>query len=334
MQYTPARTVELLSCLEWNQGEVIKVLWVRVGAGGRDEFARQVPSRLGSDLIAPLVLREYSFFNANAVLSDLQRLISANRASLEVMDRGCERITLLILAQEEFQLPLVSSPMVLPSWFPVKPGCECMFRISDLAATAEMTLLSCPESRVDLLAERVFRLEGELLNALKRRQAVAPVEVAKFLANLLGGGAGQLDVNRVLGDYGVHLDAVADPRGYRPNASEDTKSLTSKVLRLFLRSSPKDFSRASEVLSQTMGDVSTGRLKPSMLGLLLRPASKMTPSGVNWHTIMVSLFQAYQCMNGAAHAGEYPTYPVSLIYCHSLDLARALEDCRAYASRL
>ena len=57
-------------------------------------------------------------------------------------------------------------------------------------------------------------------------------------------------------------------------------------------------------------------------------------SANNWHAILVAMFQAYHLMNGFAHAGEYGTYPVGLIYSTSLDLRRFLRDAERYIESL
>lgn len=56
----------------------------------------------------------------------------------------------------------------------------------------------------------------------------------------------------------------------------------------------------------------------------------MTRAQANWHAVFVAMFQAYQMMNGSAHAGEYPTYSVGLQHAMSLNLRSFLVQARSF----
>lgn len=56
----------------------------------------------------------------------------------------------------------------------------------------------------------------------------------------------------------------------------------------------------------------------------------MTRAQGNWHALFVAMFKALQMMNGSAHAGEYPTYPVALQHAMSLNLRLHLVQARGF----
>lgn len=328
MKYTSERALELISSIPWNSNEMLRVLWIRYSEGSRQKFADELTRSLNGEAIVALILREPLFFSANAILSDLLRLFSENREALDrVKECEASRLSIVILSKDDFRLPQISSPITLPSWFPVHGGRETFFRISDLGFQAEVALLNCPESRIEQTAELVFDLEEVLVLRSRKLAESEPDKFKKFATTLHADNA--LDCASALSGYIKHIEGVQDRRAYRPNA-QPSSSLVSRLLRLTLNSTPKQLGEHAKIFSMAMGESTDSPLKPPLFAVMLRPAAPLDTGPANWHAISLGIFQAYQLMNGAAHAGDYATYPVALLYSNSVDLRRFLQDAKSY----
>lgn len=147
-------------------------------------------------------------------------------------------------------------------------------------------------------------------------------------------GGGVLGCAACAADYRTELNQSWDPRAYRPNAAKEVKSLISRLLKLVLNNSPKQLSALAQSLAECFGNSGNIRLKPTLFAVMLRPASKMSVEAANWHAIMLAFYQAYQLMNSAAHAGEYPHYSVSLQFVSFVDLRSFLAAACQYVDGL
>ena len=333
MEYTASRVIELLSGIAWRPGSVLRIFWVRYSEGSRDRFAQQLPRTVGTEGIIALVVRDNGFFNANAILSDVQRLFTDNQSLFESFrEVAVQRISVVLLGKNDFHLPQGSSPITLPRWFPVEAGRETFFDISDLAMNSEAALLDCPEARIEQIAEFTHRLEAAIVDRLFAMHST-DISTLRTFVNTAHGGAVP-DCTACVEDYRTELAQSGDPRAYRPNAAKDAKSLISRLLKLVLNSSPKQLGITAQSLAACFGNSGHIRLKPTLFAVMLRPASKMSVDAANWHAIMLAFYQAYQLMNSSAHAGEYPHYSVSLQFVSSVDLRSFLAAACQYVDGL
>lgn len=335
MDYTTTRVRELAVGIPWHPHEVLRAFWVRLSDQSRQDFATQIRGELTpGEWVVPLIIREHSFYNANSLLSDTVRLFTANRTEIEGLKSSQPtRITALLLGKEEFRLPQTSSPIELPAWFPILGGVETSFRISDLGRQAEVNLLSCEEIRIRQLSELVFELERSIVQRLEAVASQDAARATEFIAKLLGTAASATDGAALLTGYRQHVDSVPTSREYRPQAGT-VASLLSKVVKLTHRSSPKDLARDVSTFASAIGDTSAHTLNPSLFAVFLRPTIPLSPAEKNWQYIFLGLYQAYQLMNGYHHAGDYGSYPISLLYSTSIDLRRFLQDARLYVDDL
>ena len=65
------------------------------------------------------ILRDVRFTNPNALLADFVELVEEHRALVEKrFSAGCDRCAFVLLSRTELAIPQISSPVVLPEWFP------------------------------------------------------------------------------------------------------------------------------------------------------------------------------------------------------------------------
>jgi hypothetical protein len=287
-------------------------------------MAKELSRTVGSEEIIALVVRDRWFTNSNEILSDMHRLFEQAKGQLmQIAPRRPTRLSILVLVKDDLTLPQVASPIQLPNWFPVRPGLETFFYITDLLGVDCGGLLNSPELMIDRIAALTYALEEALVGLLEQSVERQESSVRSFLERLMMTQGVHAKLRIV--QYRKHLSTVVDPRAYRPNAASKTNSLVSDFLKRVLDSSPPALAEHANALGNQLA-LGREKLKPSHFGVSMRPKSKMTTSGANWHSIVWALYQAYQMMNAAAHAGDYGRYPVGLLHYSSADLQIFLQS--------
>lgn len=335
MEYTPQRVLSLTSEVPWGSNDRLRILWIQLQEQNRDQYASELRGTTNDEAIIPIVLRQVLFTSANAVLSDVNRLLQENRQEFEnISGQNFSRITVLLLSKEPFSLPQVSSPITLPTWLPVLGGRETSLRISDLEQQANVRLLNCPEIRVDEVSELIYRLEKELVGLFDASLAINKNSLTSVLAKLFSETQSVSPV-KICSAFNLHLEKIHEPRMYRPPAKQ-IDSLLSRLLYLVKVSSPDQIGSFALAIHKALGSSASSQLKPTLFAVMLRPDPNVCreANAMNWHAIFLAIYQGYHLMNGAAHAGEYGAYPVGLIYSTSLELRRFLRDASQYVSSL
>lgn len=327
-----AKTISnLLGTIEWGASTSIRLFWVKIPQGSRDALAEALRKAEGAEIIVPIVLREPLFLSANAVMSDFSRLLESNKKSFEdlkvVRD---QKITVILLLKENFNLSQISSPVVLPRWFPIMGGVESYLHISDLLWCAETELLNCPGAKIDLMSSALYDLECSIVERLRQVSKIKSGKVRALLDTINPGGGG---TDAMLGSFEAVLNGVNDPKGYRPNSTSKS-CLMSLMFAQVLKSSPDQLSSLSAKFQEAVADKSVELLRPTLFGIMLRPSNKTIVATKNWHSLLLAAFQVYQLMNASAHAGEYPKYPVSLINSNARDLLEFLVAANKYVAFL
>lgn len=333
MEYTPHRIFELLNGIEWRNGNALRIFWVRYSVGSRADLAENLRRTAEGDAIVPLAVRGIGFCSANAVLADVHEIFVANKSEFDrIRSQSTQRVTVLLLAKDDFRLPQGGSPITLPDWFPVLPGRETFFHIADLGLAAEEKMLDCVDARIEQVSKLVYELESSIVARLERLMVRDRATLQKFMDTAHGGTVSDCAV--CLSEYRQQLGSVLDPWKYRPNAAPDATSLISRLIKLTLNNSPKQLGAYAKTLASCFEDPGQTKLKPTFFAVMLRPAAKMHGTTANWHAIMLAFYQAYQLMNGAAHAGEYPQYAVALQFANSVNLRTFLVEAQEYVESL
>ena len=312
-------------------GEV-QVLWVGLedARENRDSLVREIHLARASTPIVAVPLRERLFLSANLVASDFCRLIQGCRGEFEAVAEAAkeEGVLVLILAREALRLPSVSSPVVLPDWFPVCGGREVAIRVRDYASNVSATLLNSEEARVEDMADLLFRLEYALVARMNAIALRSPGNLDSWTQLVSEVGAGGEKRGDVLAAYLRHLESVSDPRGYRPSAKY-TKSLVAQMVRLVLKRSPDGLRKVAKGLRRALDLAEDMHYSHSpMLAVLLRPVGGLRGGDGAAHSILLTVYGAYQFTTGAAHAGDYPSFAVGLIRATSVDLRKGLQAAR------
>ena len=336
MEYEPERVRGLVHAVPWRANTFLRLFWIRVTSGSRDEFATRLADLMSGEGVVPVVLRSTGFKNANSMPSDVLDLFEKNRAAFEALAVTTpSRLTVLIVARDEYQLAHDSSPVALPDWFPVGAATETDFTIADLGQVSEFKPANCEEVRIASISELCFELEVALVYKLQELEAGDQSRLEAFLCALMPSASTTETSTQSLESFLRHVgDYAARPRAYRLDANQSSKHLSARMLKLVLASSPKQLGIVATNLAACFPSLPSATLKQPYFAVLWRPANAMPAATSSWHAILIGMFSAYQLMNACAHAGDFPDYPVALQYAHSKDLRRFLIDARQFVEAL
>lgn len=336
MEYEPERVRELVRAVPWRANTFLRLFWIRLTSGSRDNFVTRLADLMSGEDVVPVVLRSSGFKNANSMPSDVLDLFENNRTAFESLyETTPSRLTVLIVARDEYQLVHDSSPVNLPDWFPVGAATETDFTIADLGQVCEFKPANCEEVRIASIRELCYELELALVHKLQSLEAGEQVRLNAFLGALMPSASTTETATQSLESFLTHVaDYAARPRAYRLDANQSSKHLSARMLKLVLASSPKQLAVVATSLAACFPSLSSATLKQPYFAVLWRPANAMSAATSSWHAILIGLFNAYQLMNACAHAGDFPDYPVALQYAHSKDLRRFLIDARQFVEAL
>ena len=122
------------------------------------------------------------------------------------------------------------------------------------------------------------------------------------------------------------LDAVKNPRDYRPSAKSGT--VVGNLWSLTGRTHPDGLRKVASSLAQGI-QVGAGEIEghdESIVAVLGRPPNPIRDAEIRWaFDMIVTVRAACQLVTAAAHADEYSRYPVRLVGSLSRELQRSLD---------
>lgn len=319
---------KLITDIAWEGNASIRILWLKADGKSRSTLADEIRT-LEEQVIFPIILRSNLFLTSNALMADLATLISSNEQEFRALKEfPVSHLTVVIISNEPLSIPQASSPVYLPDWFPILGGKEVFVRIEDVFDTAQLAPLNSDGARIDQIASLLFEVESIIVKRLRYVSDTQEGKVRALIDSLKGDGetnGGSTDSH--LRNYETHLAGVSTARAYRPGAKSKT-SLLSKLIYQVLKNSPDSVAPFSKKMAAALAISTMPKLKPSFFGVMLRPSLALEDAEANSHFGILAFYQAYQLMNAAAHAGEYPSYPASLVLANAKDLVRFLSDFR------
>lgn len=308
----------------------VAAFWMRLSED-RASYAVALRNALRSEPVAVFIVRDPSFDNANTVLMDLVKVMEANRHDcLQGLGSGPRGTCgVVLLARNELSVPQASSPVTLPEWFPQNGGAVVYTHIQDLTWTADAPL-DGPELRAGDLSAAVYALQGQLL----RRLVVSHARdrgLANGLFELVRRDAdGDKKYDDLLLQWQASHRAVQSERAFRPSV-RDATSLVARLWGVTQSTSPDRLARAANHLARVL-DLDESALRQfaptePLLAVIARPAGGAEAEPVALaRIVLVSIAAASRLITTAAHADDYPRYPVPLLRSVSLDLRRSLRS--------
>ncbi len=304
--------------------------WV-ASPGDRDEFSQGL-SEEGADLpLCPIVVRIEGFADPNAVAVDLLRVLESARSELEHPDfaeriRTSNCLDVVLIARRELELESSSSPLVLPSWFPIFPSTSVTAAIMDLTWSTHVSL-SAEELHVGEIGRLLFELDRELVRNL-RASHLRDHRLVNSLHDALKRRADEsIPFTALLSRMDETLDRVRNPRDFRPTRQDATIvghlwnfANTTTADRL-----PQRANRLANALDLSRGAVEG--FHESLVTVLGRPSFRLEDPLQRWaFNLIVTASAACQLLTGAHHADDYAKYPLPLVRSLSRDIRESLDQ--------
>jgi hypothetical protein len=320
----------------------IFVFWIAV-EDSRTAYKTEL-IEAGNDLrLAVLVPRKQRFDNANALLEDLRDVLCDNQEEVLAAfhsTTAAAPLVVALLSHRHLELPQIASPMTMPVWIPDLGGREVSMEIEDLTRTAEASV-ACVEARIADVAEALYLIEQSLVRRFAAIAELPNHQYAYKFFDLIketpkpdakaqkGSPAGAATTAEKFVDFVAvvtkSLAEVHEPRGYRPSA-RDAKTISGRLLRLVSRSSPDELGARAKALASLFAIGGAGRSRELLVTVLLRPTMREDPATRFARNLLVTIYSASQFVTAAAHADDYPRYPIEYLRYLSHDLRRVLKD--------
>lgn len=303
----------------------VSAFWVQV-PHEREAYAAALRKELEAEPVVVEVIRDSSFDNPNAVLDDFVRLVDqVEKNCRERIERGAARCGFVLLSRTELAVAQISSPVNLPTWFPIRGGETVSFLIEDLTWTADAPL-AAPELGVGELAESLYELDDAITLRIQATKQADHRKVSGFTDLIRLNNDERLDA--ILAEAAEHRASVTTPSSFRPSL-RDGRSLTARLWRLTRVRQPDDLAVPSRLLADAMGlpGALDRRWHESVHSVLARPSGGEPAPRLRFaRNLLWTVGATCQLVTAAAHSDDYAHYPVALLRGLSFDLRRSIAD--------
>ena len=325
----PDTVVEAIRDSRGQDTRPLSVSWVSVRTD-RDDFARELKRLRGDLALVPHVLRTGGFVDPNAVMNDVAAVLELVKGDVHALNEAARErrgIDLVVISRKALSLADTSSPIVLPDWFPVRPGQTATVRVDDLTWSAEVVLAD-EASELDDLRRILCEADRALLDRLQESQQLGrPTQSLWDRMGLESTAGGAIDEE--LSRIGRTLKAVRNPTGYRPSASKNP-TVVGRLWAHANRTAPDGLPRAAKALAAALGAEDVPE-DSSLAAVLNGPSNPIDDAGARWClALIVTLRTACQLATAAAHADDYPRFSAVLLRATSRNLRQFLDRAAAH----
>ena len=300
------------------------VFWVTLSTD-RDEFVQKLKEMRKELPIVPWVLRSPGFSDPNSVMNDVTRILNQTQKDIEAVcktstQKNC--IALVLLSRRELNLAITSSPILLPDWFPVAPGQTVEARIDDLTWSVSV-LISDEVSALGDLRRILYEIDDALITRLERSITVDHKRIQSLWDHISHKDDDKLKTE--LDKARSELHKIQNPTGYRPSTRSPT--IVGRLWYKVNSTTPDQLVRTAKALAEALAlENDVGHDDVPLISVLNRPSNPIGNSYVWWSfCLIVALRSACQMVTAAAHADEYPKFPLPLLRSISLDFRRFLD---------
>lgn len=330
---TPARLAEAVRRRLEASACDVNAYWMRV-TEDRDAYASAVSDELRDDPVVVVVIRDGRFTNPNALLSDFVELVAQNESLCQHrLDQSQMKCAFVLLSRTELTIAQVSSPVVLPTWFPIGGGTTMSMLIEDLTWTADAPL-GAPEVRIAELGEGLFDLEEALFGRVREVAASDHRKTNGFL-DVIRNAAGE-KLEDILEAAAQHHASITTPAAFRPSL-RDGRSLIARLWRVAQERQAEQMKVPSKALADALDLPEQIKLEwhESISSVLRRPSGGEANARLRFsRNVFLTVATACQLITGSAHSDDYGHYPVLLLRSFSYDLRRSLADAETVVRAL
>ena len=304
----------------------MRVYWVSL-AEDRDGFAQQIRLERQHAPIVPFVLRRQGMFgDPNSVMNDVQNVLDSVRDEIVEYRRALssgEGLAVVLLSKTPWVMAITSSPMVLPDWFPVTPNKLVTVRVEDLTWSTRVTLRDGALA-LEEMHRLLYEIEDILVTRLGRSYNANHNRVQAFWANIRRDN--DPGIAEGIREARKKLDEILNPTNYRPSMRGAT--MVGRIWKKANGTGPEGLVKTARVLARALGlDDSLEFSEAPLVAVLNRPTNRIERKCDYWSfSLILALRNSCQLVTAAAHADEYPRYPVTLLRSMSNDLRYFLDS--------
>ena len=301
----------------------LNVFWVSLSTG-RDDFAERLKQIREGWPVVPWVLRTSGFSDPNSVMNDVIDVLHRARKDIEAVGEVAKRrggVALVLLSRRELNLAVTSSPILLPDWFPVAPEQTVTARIDDLTWSVRVPISD--EASLDDLRRILYEIDEALVARLQESLNTDHNRVQSFWSHVCRENDDKIAAE--LSKIRNGLQEIKNPTGYRPSTKNPT--IVSRLWYTVNRTKPDGLAKTAKALAEALNvENDADHDDAPLLAVLNRPTNPVRSSRQWWSfCLIVALRSACQLVTAAAHADEYPRFPVVLLRSTSLDLQQFLD---------
>lgn len=312
----------------------IGVLWLAID-GERDPFKCDLDDLVSDLPVIVLVVRSRGFDDPNALLADLVSILNEFRSHCEerlAPFAGSDSFQIVLLAKKQLAIAQASSPVTLPSWFPILPS-QSMHAVVRDETWQLTTAVNDARTGIPDLSAAVYDLEAALLRRLRDRMSTDPASGDSLFAHLDKPPARGLKA--CVDSFLETHKSVATRAAFRPSVRSGN-SLVGQMWRLILTRGTDQVGKPAAALAAALGitDQLAASWNVQFTGLLFRPTNQQPASRVLASDIVLATAFACQLSTAAAHADQYPHYPVPLLTSFGQMLLSTLSDAIVFVDRL
>jgi hypothetical protein len=316
----PSTIAQSLIRLHQDQTEKIEAFWVET-SGSRQQLKTELSALFFGHPILVALVEKDRFDDPNGVCDELNLTIQENRewftSDIRQLIGEQQKFSLILVSKRPLAVPQMSSPVELPDWFPQWPSQILTTEVKSILSSITMSLasLEIPQAAIN---GALFDLERELCRRLQLTAQAMPTAANELMA-VVGTGAAPTTVANLIesSTQGLqsrfivsHLARVW--RDCQPVQRQSLAAHASKALGL---------SPASQIPAQY-----------SLTTLLTRGKEKFPTIAAHLtfsRTLLVTVSDVVQFVNGIHHADEFPHFPAVLTFAKDL-----VKSCSSAASAL
>lgn len=333
-----AQTVaDYIKRLHQSRATGVAAYWVEE-IHSRSDVVRDM-SALTSELpILTVAVRRDEFDDPNGIIDDLSRTISDNIEWFNDANRTAVvrdlKFSLVLVSKRPLGVPQLSSPVVLPDWFPLWPNRLLTVNIKSIAHSIDISLASA-DVPITPINSALFELETAICNRLELVARQNPSAASRLLARI-DGGRGLVNLDALIANAKGARNGV-DPSGFRPGGGAESPFLVSQLFRQWWECSHNGMHELAVQMAEALCISANMNIEPqyslaTLLTRTVKPPLSKTPPGVTFsRNALVSLSHAIQFTNAVHHAADYPNFPAQLVIAYARDLATS---CKCAAREL
>ena len=335
----PSTIAQSLIRLHQDQTEKIEAFWIET-SGSRQQLKTELSARFPGHPILVTLVEKDRFDDPNGVYDELNLTIHENKEwfTSDIRQLICERqkFSLILVSKRPLAVPQMSSPVELPDWFPQWPGQILTTEIKSVLSSITLSLasLEIPQAAIN---GALFDLESELCRRLQLTAQAMPTAADELMA-VVGTGTAPKTVENLIEKSTRGLQNRS-PTGFRPGGSIESQFIVSHLARVWRDCQPTQRQALAAHASKALGlsPASQVPAQYSLTTLLTRGKERFPTIAAHLtfsRTLLVTVSDVVQFVNGIHHADEFPDFPAILTITFAKDLVKSCSSAASVLAQL